>query len=325
MRLVVALGGNALDANTRAGERARLTHTVQQLGDLCLAGHEVIVTHGNGPQVGELLLDQEARIGRGRARPLRLDVLVAMTQAQLGYLLQQALITELRGRGADRGVVAVVTQVVVAVDDPAFSRPTKPIGPRYDQRQPGSDNWARTSDGRWRRVVPSPTPQAVVERDALRAIVADGIVPICGGGGGVPVVATGARLRGVEAVVDKDTTSALIASDLEADTLLILTDVDAVHVGHGTPDARPLARLTVGDARDIVASGEAGAGSMGPKLLAAARAAEEGRGAVICRLGEAGAGLAGAAGTTVVPGPASGEYRRSAGEVGSDGTGERRA
>ncbi|MBW3662125.1 MAG: carbamate kinase [Actinobacteria bacterium] len=325
MRLVVALGGNALDANTRAGERARITRTAQQLGDLCLAGHEVIVTHGNGPQVGELLLDQEARIGGGRARPLRLDVLVAMTQAQLGYRLQQTLITELRGRGDGRGVVAVVTQVVVAVDDPAFSRPTKPIGPRYEERPGGSDSWARTSNGRWRRVVPSPRPQEIVERDALRAIVAEGIVPICAGGGGVPVVAAGERLRGVEAVVDKDTTSALLCSDLDAETLLILTDVDAVHVGYGTPDARPLARLTVGDARDLVVSGEAAAGSMAPKLLAAARVVEEGRGAVICRLGEAAAGLAGTAGTRLVPGPASGDYRRSAGEPGPTATGEPRA
>lgn len=310
MRIVVALGGNALDANTRAGERARITRTAQQLGELCLAGHEVIITHGNGPQVGELLLDQEARIGKQRARPLRLDVLVAMTQAQLGYRLQQSLTTELRRKGDARGVVAVVTQVVVGVDDPAFSRPSKPIGPTRDERPDGDDSWARTADGRWRRVVPSPEPRTIVERDALRAIVEDGVVPICGGGGGVPVVASGDRLRGVEAVVDKDATSALIASDLGADALLILTDVEAVQIGYGTPDARALRELTVGDARDLVAAGEAGAGSMGPKLLAAARAAEEGRTAIIGRLGDAGAALAGRSGTSVVSGPSTGEYGR---------------
>lgn len=310
MKLVVALGGNALDANTRAGERARITRTAQQLGELCRDGHDLVITHGNGPQVGELLLDQEARIGQQRARPLRLDVLVAMTQAQLGYRLQQALTTELRARNDDRGVVAVVTQVLVDAGDPAFSRPSKPIGPRLDERPTGDDSWARTSDGRWRRVVPSPTPQAVVERDALRAIVEDGVVPICGGGGGVPVVASGDRLRGVEAVVDKDATSALIASDLGADVLLILTDVEAVQVGYGTPQARALDRLTSGDAHDLVAAGEAGSGSMGPKLLAAARAADEGRTAIIAKLGDAAAALSGESGTTVVSGPSTGEYGR---------------
>lgn len=296
MRVVIALGGNALEGIEDTGS---VGDTASQLADIVLAGHELIVTHGNGPQVGELLLDQEAR-GGDRADPLPLDVLVAMTQAQLGYLLQREIEDELVARGDHTDVVTVVTEVVVDVEDPEFERPTKPVGPRYTRRPEDDHDYVELDDGRWRRVVPSPAPRHLVEYQALRAIVDDGIVPICGGGGGIPVVRHGDRLRGVEAVIDKDATSALVASVIDAEALVILTDVANVERGHGTPAAEPIDELTVSEAHALLPG--LPAGSMEPKVRAAARAAADGRLAVIARLGDAIAALEGEAGTRVVAG-----------------------
>jgi carbamate kinase len=294
MRVVVALGGNALDAPDHVSATRR---TTRELATLVMAGYELIITHGNGPQVGELLLDQEAR-GPERSEPLPLDVLVAMTQAQIGYLLQQELEDELVSHGDRTDVVTVVTEVVVEEDDPQFAHPTKPIGPWHATRPEDGNPYVEGTDGRWRRVVASPVPVHLVERKALRAIVDDGIVPVCGGGGGVPVVREGHRLRGVEGVVDKDLTSALIARDLDADALVILTDVSHVERGHGTADARRIDEMTVDEADALIP--ELPEGSMRPKLIAARNAAEEGRLATIARLGEALAALRGETGTRVV-------------------------
>ena len=295
MRVVVALGGNARE--TAGGGGGDLTDTAVQMAELVAEGHEVVITHGNGPQVGELLLDQEARGPQRHAR-LPLDVLVAMTQAQLGYRLQLAIEDELVAHDDHTDVVTVITEVIVDVDDPAFHEPTKPIGPKLAEHPDDGRAYARTSDGRWRLLVSSPEPVHIVEHAALRAIIEDGIVPICAGGGGVPVVRDGARLRGVEAVIDKDLASALVAATVDADVLLILTDVPFVELDHGTPEARPLTELTVADAAALRT--HFGAGSMGPKVRAAARAASEGRVAVIAGLGDALGALRGVAGTRVV-------------------------
>lgn len=306
MRAVVALGGNALGGGEvdREERRRRIHRTSRQLADLVAAGHEVVVVHGNGPQVGELLLDQESRHEPHRGEPLPLDVLVAMTQAELGYLLQRSLGTELAVRGLGGGVVTVLTQVVVAADDPAFARPTKPVGPRYLLRPGDGRDYVLTGEDRWRRVVPSPAPVRVVERDALTAILGSGIVPICGGGGGIPVTEVDGRLVGVEAVVDKDATSALLARDLDAGALLILTDVERVQRAYGTPDAHEVEQLTTTEASAMIASGEAPAGSMAPKLAAAIAAVDDGREVVIAKLGSALEALAGRTGTRIVPGSA---------------------
>lgn len=304
-RVVVALGGNALADARGEGPGGATAEAAVQLADLILAGHELVVTHGNGPQVGELLLDQEAR-GPGRGVPLPLDVLVAMTQAQLGYLLQRDIEDELVARGDHTDVVTVVTEVLVDAGDPEFDRPTKPVGPRLVERPADDHRYVEVEDGRWRRVVPSPQPVHLVEEKALRAIVEDGIVPVCGGGGGVPVVRHGTRLRGVEAVIDKDRTSALVARSLDADALVILTDVAHVEARHGTPDAEPIDQLTTGDARVLLA--ELPAGSMGPKVDAAVSAAEQGRFACIAGLGQALDALAGRAGTRIVRGAATGRF-----------------
>ena len=299
MRLVVALGGNALDDHSTDAVRT----TATELAKVILEGHEVIITHGNGPQVGELLLDQESR-GADRPDRLPLDVLVARTQAQLGYALQREIEDVLVDHDDHTDVVTVITEIVVDADDPQFDEPTKPIGPRYDDRPDDEAHYVQVEDGRWRRVVPSPAPQHLVERAALRAIVEDGIVPICAGGGGVPVVRSGTALSGVEAVIDKDLASALVARDLDADALVILTDVEGVLLDHGTPDARLIEELTTGDARLLL--DRLPAGSMGPKVRAAVIAAESGRRAVIGRLQDAVAAIDGAAGTRVVRGDPSG-------------------
>ncbi len=309
MRMVVALGGNALyGGSTPRPERARrLASTARQLADLVAEGHEIVVTHGNGPQVGALMLDQEARSARdGGGLPLPLDVCVAMTQAEIGYRLQRALGRELANRDLAREVVALVTQVLVDLHDPAFARPTKPIGPYWDQMPHDESQYLKTEDGKWRRVVSSPAPQALIEVGAITAMIAAGAVPICAGGGGVPVVRDGAKLTGIEAVVDKDATSALLACDLDSEGLLILTDVPYVMLDRGTPQARSLDEITTTDVEELVRFGQASKGSMGPKLEALARAATEGRWAALGPLERTADIVRGAIGTRVVPGPSSG-------------------
>lgn len=293
VRVVVALGGNAIgDPGGSGGQRIK--RAAVQLAELVIEGHELVITHGNGPQVGELMLDQDAR-GADRAPPLPLDILVAMTQAELGYILQREVEDELVSRDDHTDVVTVVTEVVVDEDDPQFADPSKPVGP-WLVAPPDATAYIE-QEGRYRRMVASPHPRQLVERAALRAIVEDGIVPICAGGGGVPVVRDGSRLRGVEAVIDKDLTSALVAADLDADALVILTDVAHVERDHGTADARALPYLSLEEARELLPT--LPAGSMRPKLAAALQAAEDGRVAMIAALGEAREALAGEAGTTV--------------------------
>ena len=264
MRVVVALGGNALEA---ADVGVGLTDTAAQLAELVAEGHEVVITHGNGPQVGELLLDQEAR-GVDRHARAPLDVLVAMTQAQLGYRLQQAIEDELIAHDDHTDVVTIITEVVVHQEDPAFEEPTKPIGPKLSERPDDGRAYVRTSDGRWRRLVASPEPVHVVEHAALRAIIEDGIVPICAGGGGIPVVRDGVRLRGVEAVIDKDLAAVVLARAVGADVLVIATDVENAVVGYGTPEARPIGRTTPTELAALAEEGHFASGSMGPKVEA---------------------------------------------------------
>lgn len=309
MRVVVALGGNALYAGSTPREERtrRLAATAVQLADLVQNGHEIVVTHGNGPQVGERLLDREARMAAGDAGPeLPLDVLVAMTQAEIGYRIQRALGRELANRGMPREVVAVVTQVVVDPTDKAFAVPTKPVGPVLAE-PPGIVGVPVVEvPGGYRRVVPSPDPITLVEVGAITSMLAAGVVTVCAGGGGIPVVRSEDQLLGVEAVVDKDASSALLACDLDADALLILTDVDRVHLHHGSDRQQDLEELTVGDVEDLLASDQAPSGSMGPKLRALARAAREGREARLGPLGRAGDTMADRIGTRVVAGESRG-------------------
>ncbi len=306
MLVVAALGGNALlergEPAENAAQRRNIAVAARALARLAHE-HELVVTHGNGPQVGLLALEAEAY---GGVDPYPLDVLGAESEGMIGYLLEQGLANELPGRR----LATVLTQVAVDERDPAFAAPSKPIGPVYPESQARRlarrRGWTVAADGvAWRRVVASPEPRRIIELDAIRTLVAAGVIVICAGGGGVPVVSDPeGRLRGVEAVIDKDLTAALLARELGAGALLLLTDVPAIEADHGTPRARPLRRATWEQLAEL----KLPAGSMGPKARAAARFVREtGALAAIGALRDAPAVLAGAAGTRVLrSGPASG-------------------
>ena len=295
--LVVAIGGNALlhrrERPNIANQRANVAGAARVLAGLA-EGHGLVVTHGNGPQVGLLARQNEALAG---ADPVPFDVLVAESEGLIGYLLAEEIGRQI---GPER-VVVLLTLVVVDRQDPAFARPTKPIGAVLSEAEArllaaergctvGADG-----DG-WRRMVPSPEPREIVEFAAIRSLADAGYVVVCAGGGGIPVARDGGVLRGVEAVVDKDLTSALLAAELDADELMILTDVDAVVAGWGSGDARPIRRATPEELR----AGEWASESMGPKVEAACRFAETtGRVARIGSLDHASEVLADLAGTRV--------------------------
>jgi carbamate kinase len=304
VKIVAALGGNALlERGEKPDSEVQERHVgvaVAALGPLARS-HDLVITHGNGPQVGMLALESE--LDPALSHPYPFDVLGAQTQGMIGYWLARAFRAELPGRQ----VGCLICQTLVRGDDPAFARPAKFVGPGYDEDQArslaGLRGWTFGKDGsRWRRVVPSPEPVELLELPLIEALVATGAIVICAGGGGIPVVrqADGAGVTGVDAVVDKDLTSALLAGSLGADMLLLLTDVAAVFDGFGTATARPIECATVGQLRGDLLP----AGSMGPKVEAACRFVEAtGKKAVIGRLEEAEAMFLGKAGTMIVPGP----------------------
>jgi carbamate kinase len=305
MRIVVALGGNALlrrgEPMTAETQRTNVKRAVAALLPLFEAGHQLVITHGNGPQVGLLSLQAEAG-PRDGAYPL--DVLDAEGEGMVGYLIEQELGNVLP---AGRLVATLLTQIRVDRRDPAFRRPMKPIGPVYTQaeaqRLAEARGWTVAQDGSgWRRVVASPRPLQVLEARVIELLVSRGVVVICAGGGGIPVIERGdGSLIGVEAVIDKDLASALLARQLGADHLMLLTDVEGVYLDWATPAARLIRHAGAGalDASDFAP------GSMGPKVEAAAEfTAETGRPASIGRLEDAALILAGKAGTTIGAGPA---------------------
>jgi carbamate kinase len=281
--------------------RTALDATAKALADLVAAGTQLVLTHGNGPQVGRLLLQQE--LAATEVPPMPMDVCGALSQGQLGYLLAQALDNALRRRRLAPRVLSLVTQVVVDGRDPAFRRPTKPVGPAYPRpdaqriAQETGQVFAIQPSGQWRRVVASPEPLRFVEQEPLRALVDSGHVVVAGGGGGVPVVEHRGQLRGVEAVVDKDRSAALLALAVGADALLILTEVAQVQTGYGGPAAEALSTLSVGRAEELLAAGEFPEGSMGPKVQACVQFVRSGGRAAIGALDQAAEVLAGRAGT----------------------------
>jgi len=305
-RVVVALGGNALLRRGAEGTYeemlAAARSAAERIADVAALGWEVVVTHGNGPQVGRILLQQEA--AREAVEPMPLDVCGAESQGQIGYLLQVTIGDVFFERGMERPVVTVLTLARVRRDDPAFAEPTKFVGPFYGEDEARSLETERgytmrpDPHGGWRRVVPSPEPYSIVETPIVRELVADGAIVIASGGGGVPVIEDGPRLVGKEGVVDKDLAAAILAHEVEAPVLLILTDVPKVQRGFGTLMPEDLDRLTVTEARALLSAGEFGAGSMGPKVEAAIRFLEAGgERAVIADLDDAVAALGGDAGT----------------------------
>lgn len=307
MRIVAALGGNALlrrgDRPDADRQRANVAAAVRALAPLAVE-HELLVTHGNGPQVGVLALQSAA--DPSLTQPYPFDVLGAETQGMIGYWLLQTLQNAL----PNRQVAALINQTLVSRADPAFDDPTKFVGPIYTEDEAKQlaeqRGWTVKQDGEsWRRVVPSPRPQRVVETRLIRQLLASGTLVVCAGGGGVPAIRNErGELEGVEAVVDKDLTAALLAEALEADALLLLTDVPRVQRGFGTPEATDIANATPAELR----AEDFAAGSMGPKVDAVCRFAElTGDMAAIGALEDAPEILAGKAGTIVTP---SGRYLR---------------
>jgi carbamate kinase len=283
-RVVIALGGNAMTgpdgSATPAAQRTAIAEAARHVAEVVRTGAEVVLTHGNGPQVGNLLVKNE--LAAHEVPPVPLDWNVAQTQATIGFTLADELDAALAARGLPQRTAALVTRTLVDAADPAFANPTKPVG-RYlprDRAQQFIDHgqtWEDRGARGWRRVVASPEPGAVVDAPAIAALGAAGFVVVCAGGGGVPVVDDGgAALRGVEAVIDKDLTAALLGRALAADTLVIATDVASVMVGFGTPSSRPLHRVTPAELRGLAAAGEFARGSMGPKVEAALRFVEGG-------------------------------------------------
>lgn len=307
-KIVVALGGNAL-GKSLSEQLSAVKFTAKALADLIEDGNEVVITHGNGPQVGRIDSAMAALCREDSSQERTpLSMCVAMSQAYIGYDIQNALREELLSRGIRKPVATIVTQVLVDGDDPALSNPSKPIGKFMTAEQAQREHelhgfTVREDSGRgWRRVVPSPEPKKIVELDAIRASMEDGSVVICCGGGGIPVKKLGNFHKGVGAVIDKDNVSALLADKLDADVLMILTAVDKVRINFGRPDERSLDSLTPSDIERYAAEGQFAAGSMLPKVMAAARFVRggENRRAVIAALSDAGEAARGCAGTEII-------------------------
>jgi carbamate kinase len=284
MKVLVALGGNAMtnaEGRARPEDQIAAAETAMEaVADLVAAGVEVVVTHGNGPQVGNLLVKNE--LAAAVVPPVPLDWCGAQTQGTLGFVLMDALDASLARRGVDRRCAAVVTRTRVDAHDAGFDTPTKPIGrflPAEEARHliEHGETWEDRGEKGWRRVVASPEPLEVIDAPAVRALVEAGFVVVANGGGGIPVVRRGdGVLAGVEAVIDKDLGAALLARSITLDVLVIATDVPHAILHFGTPDATPVGRVTVAEMRALAAEGHFASGSMGPKVDAACRFVEDG-------------------------------------------------
>jgi carbamate kinase len=310
VRVLVALGGNAMtgpDGSARPEDQiAAAQVAMDAVADLVGSGADVVITHGNGPQVGNLLVKNE--LSAAVVPPVPLDWCGAQTQATLGFILMDALQPALAARGLDRPVAAVITRTRVDLADPGFANPTKPIG-RYLPREEAAvliehgQQFEDRGERGWRRVVASPEPQEILDAGVVSTLAHQGYVVVANGGGGIPVVREpDGSLRGVEAVIDKDLGAALLARSIAADRLVIATDVDHAILGFGTVEARPIGEVEVSTMREYAAQGHFASGSMGPKVDAVCRFVEASGGTgVITSLGNIVAGVRGGSGTIVVP------------------------
>lgn len=307
-KIVIALGGNAIIRPGQQGtieeQEANLKDALKRIVELVQLGHEIMIIHGNGPQVGNLLLQQEA--ARDGAPILPLDVCVAQTQGQIGYIIQNGLSRELEEADIDKPVLSIVTRVQVDENDIAFENPTKPVGSFFTEsyakeRIALGEHWMEDSGRGWRRVVPSPKPLGIVELPIISASISQGSVVVAGGGGGIPVIRNNGRIAGVEAVIDKDLTGALVATEIKADMLIILTDVENVAINFGKRNQINLERLTLSEAQNYLDQGQFGTGSMGPKVQACMDFVKETGGrAVITSLNKLIDAVHGVAGTSIV-------------------------
>ena len=312
-RVMIALGGNAIKQPHERGtfeEQMRNVETAAvQIATIARNGYEIAITHGNGPQVGNLAIQQEQGAHMVPEQPL--VVLGAMTQGQIGYMMQQCLNNLLADDGKE--VATVVTQVVVSRDDPDFQDPTKPVGPYYDEetaKRLGAENgWIvkqvrPMGEKTWRRVVPSPIPLGIAEAGVIKKLVESGTIVIASGGGGIPVIRNGeGKLEGVDAVIDKDRAGAKLAEEVDANIFLILTDVEHALLNFGSNDETPIEKMTIPEAKKYLGEGHFKAGSMGPKVEAAMGFVERGgERAIITSLDKAADALEGGTGTHIFPG-----------------------
>jgi len=305
-KIVIALGGNAL-GNTPAEQLALVRQTAKPIVDLIEQGNQVVIAHGNGPQVGMINLGMSTAAEAGAIKAdMPFPECGAMSQGYIGYHLQNSIANELAARGIQKSVGTLVTQVLVDEADPAFQKPSKPVGAFYDKatadKIAAERGYTMVEDaGRgWRQVVPSPKPVDVVEKDMVNTLVDSGYVVITVGGGGIPVVKKDGRLVGTPAVIDKDFASAKLAELISADMLVILTAVDRVAINWGKPDQKALAEMTVAEAEKYCGEGHFAPGSMLPKVQAAMSFAKAGGTAVIASLENAAAALRGESGTRIV-------------------------
>ena len=275
---LIAFGGNAILPEAQRGLQSEQINNAQKAARLMIhvvkKGYDLILVHGNGPQVGNLLIQMEESITK--VPPFSLEVCDAMTEGSMGFMLEKAIINELRKNSVDKDVATLITQVVVDREDQAFENPTKPVGPFYSKYRAkmlrSEKKWAMIEDsGRgYRKVVPSPKPIDVIPKRVIRDLVHSGKIVIALGGGGVPVIINGRGLfQGVEAVIDKDYAASLVAREVKADLFIILTNVDRVYLNYGTPDEEPIGVMTVKQAEEYLIQGQFPPGSMGPKIKAA--------------------------------------------------------
>ncbi len=307
---VVAIGGNSLiadeDHQTVVDQFKAARETCVHIASMVEQGWETIVTHGNGPQVGFILLRSEKASKTVHTVPL--DSCVAETQGELGYMIQQCLHNELQKRNVEKSVATVVTQTLVRKNDPAFLKPTKPIGPFYSRKKAlkyqEELKWKMIEDsGRgWRRVVPSPFPVRIIEQEAIEALVSKGVIVIAAGGGGIPVIKEKGMLKGVEAVIDKDYASAILAIGLKAQLFLISTAVEKVALNFGKPDQKLIDKMTLSEVKKYYRQGHFPQGSMGPKIRAIINYLEHGgKKAIITNPENIERALRGEAGTSIIP------------------------
>lgn len=305
-KIVLALGGNAL-GNTPKEQIEAVEKTAKSIVDLSEAGNEILIVHGNGPQIGMIASAMELSHDEGEGPYVPFPELGSMSQGYIGYHLQNAITNELRSRNIDKIAASIVTTVEVDENDPAFERPTKPIGDFYTEeemnkfKEETGYEYVEDSGRGYRRVVPSPAPQNIVESEGIRSLIESGTIVVAGGGGGIPVVNKENKFVGIDAVIDKDFTSSIMADAIDADELIVLTAVDQVYLNFGEPDQKALDKLSLDEARGYVEAGEFAEGSMKPKIEAMISFVEkkEGRRALITSLERAKDGLEGRTGTHI--------------------------
>ncbi|PCN46111.1 carbamate kinase [Brevibacillus laterosporus] len=307
-KVVIALGGNAIlqpkQQATYENQLENIQKSCEVIARIVKQGYEVIITHGNGPQVGNILRQQDE--AKEVVPPFPLDVCSAESQGFIGYMMNQCLLNELQKLGLTNSVISMLTQTEVSKEDPAFQNPTKPIGVFYSEEEAKclteEKGWIVKEDaGRgWRRVVPSPMPKAIIGADLIQSLTDQGNIVIAAGGGGIPVSRqSDGTLVGVEAVIDKDRSGYQLAQDVNADIFMILTDVENVYVNYGKPNQKSLETISLEEAKQYADEGQFSAGSMGPKMESAIGFAEKGGTAIICSLDQADLALAGKAGTRI--------------------------